>query len=617
MIETPVSETRPKTPTGEAVTGTIRLLATTDLHGHLLGHDYTTDRPQPGTGLAGIATLIDQARAEAEADHITTVLVDNGDTLQGTPLASMLAGQPVTKDNAIVACMNALKYDAVGVGNHDLDHGQDYLLDFARALEMPMVCSNISGRLREGVQASALIACKINDSQGGVAQLSMGVLSLLPPLTNVWNEHNLGGQTRIEGTVACLDRMIPELRAQGADLIVVLAHMGVGNKHATAGEDDGAMALTDVAGIDALITGHTHRRLPGVDYLDRPGVDAEAGKLGTLPAAMAGHGGSDLAVVDLHLTQDNAGWQVTRHESALRRNTPDTPAAPAIVALSAAAHAATVAALARPVAHVSAPLHNYFALLCPSGPARLLARAKARRVRDALAGTAHADLPLLASSAAHTSGGRAGPDHYLHIPAGPLLQRHIAGLDPYANQVLACLITGAELMGWLEHSARIFAQVAPGDPDQTLLNPGIPGFHFDTIFGVEYQIDPTQPATPGSGRIRNLTYAGSPVTPDQRMVIATNQFRAAGGGGFLATPHDSILLRKSALAPSDFAREVPLDKPDMWAPTPPWHFAPNLGVQATMLTNPAAVDYLEDIAHLSPEMLDITPSGFARLRVTL
>lgn len=604
-------------PSGGGFEGSIRLLATTDLHGHLRAYDYTSDRAQPGTGLSGIATLIRQARAEAQQTGQATVLLDNGDTLQGTPLASLLAKAPVTPGNAIVACLNALAYDAVGVGNHDLDHGQTYLADVARALEMPMICSNIKGALNDAVQTSALISCAIPDGKGSTKRLKLGVLSLLPPLTGVWNRHVLGADTEIAGAVDCLNAKIPDLRAQGADLVVVLAHMGVGHMQSAPNAEEVALALVDVEGIDALITGHTHRRLPGPDYQGRVGVDANAGRLRGVPAVMAGHGGSDLAVLDLRVTEEDGRWRVVDHHAELRRNTPETPLDDHIMALSAAAHEATRTALSRPVARVKKPLHNFFALLGPTGPGRLLARTKARIVRDALRGSRYADLPLLASAAAHTSGGRAGPDHYLHIPAGQMLQRHIAGLDPYSNQVLARLITGAELQRWLEHSALIFAQIARDQPDQSLIDPTIPGFHFDTIFGVQYDIDPTMPSGPGSGRIRNLRWQGTPVAADQEMVIATNQFRAAGGGGFLATPRERILMRKPALTAEDFSREVAETGHDVWPAEPAWRFAPDLGLHATILTSPVAAQYLDDIAHLSPEILDITCEGFARLRVHL
>ena len=601
----------------DAAVATLRLLATTDLHGQVRAHDYIADSPRPGTGLAGLATLIAQARAEAADEGSPCVLLDNGDTLQGTPLADMAAAQPVTPQNPIVACLNALAYDAIGVGNHDLDHGLDYLQDVAGALAMPMICSNLHGIRTRSLQGSALVKRRVTLGDGEETALTVGVVSLIPALTKTWNAHILGPTAMIEAAAGCLRRMIPQLRAQGADIVVVLAHMGVGHLSGVSTREDSALALAKIPGIDALITGHTHRRLPGGDYRGRAGVDATSGKLGRTPAVMAGHGGSDLAVLDLQLSHSDRGWKVLRHRCALRQNRPETEQNREIMGLTAEAHTATQRAMSRPAAFAARPLHSYFALVAPSEAIRLVAQANARVVQSALRGTPEEKLPLLASAAAHTAGGRGGPQHYLHIPKGQVLRRHIAGLDPYVNQVLGLRITGRMLLRWLEHAARIFTTLQPDTPEQNIIDIDVPGFHFDTIFGLTYRIDPTLPPQAREGRIRALSWQGNPVLPDQRFIIATNQFRAAGGGGFQPTDPADIVLRKPANLQDALVRELSEIDPPLWEAVPPWCFEPDLDVHAMLHTSPDACDHLSDIAHLRPEISGMTPDGFARLRLTL
>ena len=171
----------------------IRLLATTDLHGHLLPHDYIKDQPTQGGGLAGLARLIGEARVQATEAQIPVVLFDNGDTFQGTPLATALAECPVGPDHPIVAALNYLEYDAVGLGNHDLDHGLAYLKAVAAELNMPMLNSNFRNIDISPLNYSMLLP--VEPSDPSEPSLTLGVLSVLPVQSAAWQRHNLGPST--------------------------------------------------------------------------------------------------------------------------------------------------------------------------------------------------------------------------------------------------------------------------------------------------------------------------------------------------------------------------------------------------------------------------------------
>ncbi len=597
-------------------TGTLRLLATTDLHAHLLPYDYGKDKPAPGTGLAGLGTLINQAREEAASQGAGCILVDNGDNFQGTPLAEHLAARPVTADHAIAASLAAMRYDAVGIGNHDFDYGLPYLRSVAEHIGAPVVCSNLHGVTIDPIRSYALVPCKMPDSNGtGMHELKIGILSILPALTSIWNRHTLGAQAEVEPPASCVARQVAHLRQVGAELIVVLAHMGMGEHSDIDTAHAGALALRDVPGVDVLVTGHTHRRLPGSDYADREGIDATGGRVGKIPAVMAGHAGSDLGVLDLTLERGEEGsWTVASHAGRLLPNTAKTPEHPAIRRCAKAADTATRAHMSEKVATTETTLHSYFALVTAAPTTRLVAEAKAGCIRDAISETAHAGLPLLATSAAHSSGGRAGPDHYLYIPKGDILRRHIAGLSPYANNIVAMLISGRELRDRLEFSARIFSQLAPDRPDQPLINSGVPSFHFDSVFGVTYQIDA---ASPVGSRIHDLCYEGVPVRPDQRFVLATNQFRAAGGGGYAPCAPDQIIAQCPQPFHDTLIAHLQKPKGCAWQKASPWRFAPLCGVETTFNTSVDAAAHLDDISYLSPRACGHTDDGFLRVRITL
>ena len=599
-------------------TAQLRVLATTDLHMQFMGFDYVNDSATARKGLAGIATLIHSARAEAEAQNRGCLLLDNGDLLQGSAMGHRLAQLPVQADHPAAAILNGLGYDALGVGNHDLDFGMPYLRDVAARLEAPVIASNLIGDNLAPLQKSAVISCTLPGSgDADDAVIRIGLLSVLPMQTAIWNSDRLKGHAQIELAADSLRSTIPELRAQGADLIIVLAHMGITSEglEGDAITSETALALAKLPGIDAMITGHTHRRFPGHDHAQGAGVHPARGTLSEVPAVMPGHGGSDLGVLDLTLRRNGAGqWQVISHVSGLRPNTSETPANPAIITAATPAHDALRRHLSVHIGTTSEDLHTCLSLVAPSSVGALSARACWLSVQRDLAGTPDAALPLLVAAPAHTSGGREGPDHYLRIPAGPVLRRHIAGLNPFSNQVWVVRITGAELLRRLEHAATVFARLRAGREPALLLRGETPAFNFETIYGVEYRIDPRQPA---GSRISGLTREGAAVLPDDTMLLITDQFRAAGGGGFECIEDDRVVLRRKDTDEAAIAAALAGNAPSQWRNTAPWTFANCGGLPAELATSPLAEHYLHEIAHMSPKIMGYDCSGFLRLKLTL
>ena len=582
----------------------LRILATTDVHMQMLGFDYTRNRPGHHGGLASLATLIRRARSEAELNGMDCLLLDNGDFLQGAALGRTLAQMPVGPDHPVVACLSRLGYDALGLGNHDLDHGLAYLDALAEQLPMPVIASNLARSGQSPLRRHALV------DRGGPR---IGIVSVLPETTAIWNRSALQGHALVSPLVSSTERAVASVRAEGADIVILLAHLGL-EDHACGNPDD-ARRLMDLPGIDAIILGHTHRRLPGRDHAGLTEVDTRRGRLGQRPSAMAGHDASDLAVLDLQLIRTPSGdWRVASHQSSLRANDGDVPPDAEITALCQPAHRRTRKALARPCGRTDRPLHNFFSLAAPTGTAALVAAAKRRTIAQALAGTMHAGLPVLSAAPAHTAGGRGGPDHFLHVPPGAVFRRHLAALDPYGDAVWGLRITGAELRTWLENKAGVFSELRQDDPDQPLLQAARPAFDFDTIFGLTYGIDPSRPA---GARITDLKIGGTAITDEASFALATSDFRAAGGGGGAQFGSDRVICRGSGDLVT--ALEELLAEPD-WMDAlaeTPWRFACASPVQAVLHTAPGALDHLEDIAHLDPQPLGIDPRGFALLRLTL
>lgn len=591
----------------------------------LTAYDYVRDRRTGGDSLARLAVLIARARTEAAESGALCLLLDNGDTLQGTPMGALLAREQVNA-HPMVGAMNTLGYDAIGLGNHDFDHGIAYLARCISAFDAPVICSNLTSDRLAGLVPYQVLDRRVDLSSGADATLRIGVISALPEQTATWNRHHLDGSVQVTAPLTALARTVKTVRAEGADVVIALAHMGIAQFDEG---DDAQNQIAEVAalpGVDTVIGGHTHLRFPGTDHRHLPGVDTEKGLIAGKPVVLPGSSGSDLGVIDLQLSRadENDAWQVLTSTSVLRQPDDDTAEEPSIVAQTNGAHVATRAYLARPVAQLAAPMHSYFALASPSPVPALMAAAKKQVIATAVAGTDLAQLPLLAAAATPATGGFEGPNNFISLPAGQLERRHLAGLIPYANQVWAVKANGARISGWLERSALLFNVLRADMPDQMLVDPSVPGFRYDTIYGLTYQIDLTSPSRfdaagrpvdGAKGRVSDIRWQGQPVAPDQDFLVAVTDHRAGGGGTFRPFEDEDIVVRDNA--PLDQALIDYLAAPDsaaVWSAAP-WRFAPAPGISALLHTAPDALRCLSEIAHLRPEPCGMTADGFAGLRL--
>ncbi len=617
----------------------LRILATSDLHVHITPWDYYADRPSAAAGLARTASLIATARAEVGA----SILLDNGDFLQGSPMGDFAALHLDSADpHPIIAAMNRLGYDAATLGNHEFSHGLPFLLRQIEHARFPIVSANIAHALGAGplddtmlVPPTVILDRPLTNRAGQVKTLRIGIIGLVPPQTTQWDHQQLGDALVTRDIIEAAAAHVPALRAAGADIVIALSHSGIGSPVAIPHMENATAALAALAGIDALVAGHTHQTFPSATFAAMPGIDPVRGLLWGKPAVMPGFYGSHLGVIDLTLRQGGSGWQVAGARTELRpiaRRTRSgssvalTRTDPAVIALARVSHRATRAWSKQALGHSDRMLHSYFSLVTPCPTVRLICRAQTEHVARRLQGGPYGDLPLLSAAAPFHCGGRGGPENYTAIPPGPLVLRHVFDLYPHPNTIAALLVTGADLALWLERSASLFHQITPGARDAALINRDFPSFNFDLIEGLDWTVDLTAPArfdsrgvvrAPASRRIVNLTHQGRPVTPEAHFVLATNSYRAAGSGGFAgATPDRTILSGPETsreLLQAHIARHPMI--PD--AGPPNWRFAPMPGTTALIYSAPAAEAQLSDLAHHHPEALDLTPDGFRRFRLHL
>lgn len=525
----------------------IRILGTTDIHTNLYNYDYYKDAGTLEFGLAKTAALIKEAREEAK----NTLLFDNGDLIQGNPLGDYKARVDKLEEgelHPVFQAMKQLDYDAATVGNHEFNYGLDFLDEVLDDAPMPYVSANVFKDDHDNDPTNdehyfkpyTILKKKVVDNRGKTQVIKVGVVGAVAPQITQWDKAHLAGKVTTKDIVKSVEAQIPKMKKEGADLIIALAHTGIGDEKINEMEENATYDLTKVEGIDAIISGHSHSTFPG-NYGNLPGVDTEKGTINGVPVVMAGSWGSHLGVIDLKIAKEKGKWLVKDSESELRaiydKTTKTSLAEPDFEVLEAVkeAHEETIKYIRQPVGTTTADIHSYFALAQDDPSIQIVTNAQKWYVEKKVKGTSDENLPILSAGAPFKAG--FGGD-YTYIPAGTIAIKNVADLYLYPNTVAAIKITGADVKEWLEMSAGQFNQIdSTSDNEQPLINNSYPTYNYDVIDGVTYEIDVTEPAKydrngnlihAEANRIKNLQYNGRPIDLEQEFLVATNNYRAGG-----------------------------------------------------------------------------------------
>lgn len=620
----------------------LRIMETTDIHVNLLPYDYYADKANDTLGLSRTASLIEAVRKEA----VNSMLIDNGDLLQGSPMGDYVAYERGMKEgdvHPVMKGMNLLDYACSTLGNHEFNYGLSFLDKVLAGANFPFVCAN----LIRGTEKAAnprddklylkpylILEKRLKDGAGAEHPIRIGVIGFVPPQILVWDAKNLAGNVLTRDIVEAARAWVPQMKEEGADIVIALSHSGIDIKQADMMEN-ASYFLAGVEGIDAVFTGHQHLVFPGKkDFQQLAGVDAEKGTLQGKPAVMAGFWGSHMGLIDLLLERDGGKWRVISATSEARpifervdnKNKAVVGDVKSVVDGLKEDHEATLAYVRRPVGKTSAPLYSYFALVADDPSVQIVSQAQSWYLKDILKNTQWKDLPLLSAAAPFKAGGRGGADYYTDVPAGDIAIKNVADLYLYPNTVRAVEITGAQVKEWLEMSSGIFRQIEPGKADQPLINTDFPSYNFDVIDGVTYRIDLSQPPkydskgnviNAGSSRIKGLMFNDRPIDPAQKFVVATNNYRAGGGGNFPEINESKVIYEAPDTNRDVIVRYIIAEGTINPSADANWSFLPLPETSVVFETGAKARDFISQVKTLKLEPAGEGENGFAKYRILL
>jgi 2',3'-cyclic-nucleotide 2'-phosphodiesterase/3'-nucleotidase len=531
----PAEASRRRPPHRPGTPVKLTIMGTTDLHGCVFNWDYFKNIEYKDTagnniGLAKVATLVEAVRLQRGREN--TLMIDAGDTIQGTPLDYYFARvAPITrhKIHPMAAAMNHIGYDAAALGNHEFNYGIPLLRTFADQLHFPLLGANALDA-RTGLPAFRPYVIKTVKVRGE-RPVKVGILGLTNPGIAIWDKANVEGKMTFPGLVEQAKIWVPRMRASGVDVVVVAAHSGATTSSSYGDalpfpENAATLVAQQVPGIDAILVGHAHEEIS-----ERRVVNETTGREVVLTEPL--RWGMRLSLIDLTLVKVRGRWVVQSVGSSIL-NSNTVAEDPHVKKLLSADHDAVVTYVNAVIGSCTVAMSCATARYEDTAALDFINLVQGQAVRAAIAGTPAALLPMLSIAAPFYKDA--------NIPAGDVSVRDVAGLYIYDNTLLGITFTGAEVKAYLERSAVYFKQVtgtgpfAPADLTNavTVEAPkGTPDYNYDVMGGLDapltYDIDVS--LAPGA-RILNLKYGGVDIKPDAEFVVAINNYRQSGGGGF-------------------------------------------------------------------------------------
>ena len=592
----------------------LRILETSDIHMNLLNYDYYQDKITDEFGLAKTVSLIKQSRLSVA----NSILIDNGDILQGNPLGDYVAKVHPLKVGEVhpaYKVLNELDYSVGNLGNHEFNYGLPFLLSSIKTANFPYINSNIINlKTNKPLFTPYVILNKqVIDETGKSQIIKIGVIGFVPPQIMQWDRANLEGKVKVLDIVDTAKKYIPQMQAQGADIIIAVPHSGFEKGDTAKFAENAVAGLSKVAGINVILFGHAHAEFPSVNFANYPGVNLESGTINGVAAVMPGRWGDHLGVVDLNLTQKvingKSKWVIANQHAYLESiyNKEQKKALvmsdPMVMQLIESEHLATLDYVRKKVTTTSVPIYSYFSLVEPSASEEIVQQAQIWYAKNAIQGTEYENIPVLSAAAPFKAGGRMGWSYYTDVVAGDVAIKNIADLYVYPNTIKILKVNGHDIREWLERSAGQFNTVDTSSKlPQYIVNMAYPTYNFDNLSGgVAYKVDLTQDnryaidgklINPNSHRIINLTYNGKLITDNMEFLVVTNNYRASGGGNFPQINASKIIVDAQDENREIVARYLASHNNIALSKLNNWQIAPIANTQLYFNTGSGSVKYL-------------------------
>ena len=417
----------------------ITLMATSDVHNYYLDYDYFTDMPTIQNGLVRIASAMKEIREQ----NPNTLYFDNGDFIQGNPFGEYLAKTPLKAGEAspIMKLLNALGTDAHALGNHEFNYGLDYLDQVISGAQFPVISANVvtANTGAPYFEPWTMLERTFKDSTGKPQTIRIGVLGLLPPQITSWDGAHLANKVATLDGYLTAQKYVPEMKAAGADLVFILGHTGIVDFPWKGMEENFGYYLTEIPGVDAVVTGHVHQKFPGQAYASTTGADIEKGTINGVPVVMPNSFGDTLGVISLKIQKDGSSWKrvdgssrlVSIYDSATAKSL--YPADEELSELLAKEHEAVLAYIRSPVGadeggataggELTAPLNSFFAMALDDYSVQIINDAQLWYAKEALKNTGFGNLPVISVAAPFKAGAGRAPDTTPTCPKAPWQSR--------------------------------------------------------------------------------------------------------------------------------------------------------------------------------------------------
>lgn len=458
----------------------ITILATTDIHGNILGYNYDKGESFNDSGMNRIYSYIKQVKSE----NLNTLVVDNGDIIQGNTLTDEMYSNKKDEKHPVISAMNFMGYDAMVLGNHEFNFGLDLIKSLEKQSNFPFLSANVAYREsgEDFVKSHTIINC------GGVR---VGIIGLTTPNVPRWvgnlvkdlNFHDLGETAY---------RYVSEIRDK-VDIIMVMAHASMVSEHDKKNERDAAEKIFRLCPeIDVLVVGHFHIT-----------VKEKRGK-----TLIGGATDSGQEVIRFDLTLDNNNHVIDGQVKVVSMKAYYPSEELSELPVIKKAHETTMDFVTEVIGEATEDFQPKDEIsFIPEG-----------RLRDTPLIELINKVQLINSGADVTSTSLIRDDS--NIKKGVITYGHIFNVYKFTTFLYVVEVTGKELKNYMEWAASAYNQWKSGDISISFTM-DIPGYQHEFFAGVNYKVDISKPV---GHRIVDLIFKGDLVKENQKLKLATSDY---------------------------------------------------------------------------------------------